>query len=156
MRVDEPSTESVSAVGLRLAVVTATFNSEITTGLKTGAIDFLKQAAADEIFTIDVPGAFELPLIAQELAAKGFDAIICLGAVIEGDTDHYEHVAHRASEGLMAVQLTTRVPVALGVLTTRNAETAVLRSNPGPGNKGREAAVAAVQAARAVAEVRAT
>lgn len=147
MRVDTPSTDNVRADGLRIAVVTAMFNKSITSGLKSGAIALLEEAKADEILVVDAPGAFELPLIAQRLAAKGYDAVVCLGAVVEGETDHYEHVAHRASEGLMRVQLDSGVPVAFGILTTRDVESAIVRSEPGPANKGREAAEAAVRTA---------
>lgn len=153
MRVDEPDPRDLSADGLRIGVVTAIFNVSITKGLTDGAVDYLSEANAEEVLTIESPGAFELPLIAQKLAARGYDAVVCLGAVIEGDTDHYEHVAHRASEGLMRVQLDTGVPVAFGILTVRNAADALVRSEPGPENKGREAAIAAVMAARALAAI---
>ncbi|KAA3636460.1 MAG: 6,7-dimethyl-8-ribityllumazine synthase [Armatimonadetes bacterium] len=137
----------MSAHGLRVGVVTSQFNSSITRGLREGAVAWLEEADAGEILVIDAPGAFELPLIAQKLAETGYDAVVCLGAVIEGDTDHYEHVAGRTSEGLMRVQLDTGVPVAFGVLTVRNPEHAIERSTPGEHNKGREAAAAAVMAA---------
>jgi 6,7-dimethyl-8-ribityllumazine synthase len=127
--------------------VTAIFNERITSGLRSGAIEFLEEVGASEILEVDAPGAFEIPLIAQRLAEAGCDAVVCLGAVIEGDTDHYEHIAHRASEGLMRVQLDTGVPISFGILTVRNVEAAVSRSDPGTTNKGREAAVAAVLAA---------
>jgi len=153
MRVDEPDPRDLSADGLRIAVVTAIFNASITKGLTDGAVDYLSEANAEEVMTIESPGAFELPLIAQKLASRGYDAVVCLGAVIEGDTDHYEHVAHRASEGLMRVQLDTGVPVAFGVLVVRDMDDAVVRSEPGPENKGREAAIAAVMAARALAAI---
>ena len=91
-----------------------------------------------------------MPLVAKRLAESGYDAVVCLGAVIEGDTDHYDHVAHRASEGLMQVQLETGVPIAFGILTVRDPEHARVRAEPGPENKGREAAIAAVMAARAL------
>lgn len=150
MRVEQPDPRDLSADGLRVAVVTAVFNSPITSGLTDGARDYLEEANAEEVLLVEAPGAFELPLLAQRLAATGYDAVVCLGAVIEGDTDHYEHVAHRASEGLMRVQLDTGVPVAFGILTVRNVEDAIVRSKPGPENKGREAAIAAVMAARAL------
>jgi 6,7-dimethyl-8-ribityllumazine synthase len=150
MQVDAPSSLNVNAAGLRVAVVTAMFNEPITSGLKTGAIELLEEATAKEVLIVDVPGAFELPLIAQRLATNGYDAVVCLGAVIEGDTDHYTHVAHRASEGLMRVQLDTGVPIAFGILTTRDTEAAVKRSQPDQDNKGREAAEAAVHAALAL------
>jgi 6,7-dimethyl-8-ribityllumazine synthase len=153
MRVDEPDPRDLSADGLRIAVVTAIFNASVTKGLMDGAVDYLSEANAEEVLTIESPGAFELPLIAQKLAHRGYDAVVCLGAVIEGDTDHYEHVAHRASEGLMRVQLDTGVPVAFGILTVRDLAAAQVRSEPGPENKGREAAIAAVMAARALSAI---
>lgn len=151
MRVDDTSSKNPSADGLRIAVVTATFNSSVTSGLTEGALSYLESSGADEVLSVEVPGAFELPLVAQHLARTGYDAVVCLGAVIEGDTDHYEHVAHRASEGLMRVQLDTGTPIAFGILTTRSADAAVQRSRPGAQNKGREAAIAAVQTAQVLA-----
>jgi 6,7-dimethyl-8-ribityllumazine synthase len=153
VRVDDTDPRDLSAAGLRIAVVTAVFNASITKGLTDGAVDYLGEANAEEVLVIEAPGAFELPLIAQRLARRGYDAVVCLGAVIEGDTDHYEHVAHRASEGLMRVQLDEGVPVAFGVLTVRDVEDARVRAEPGPENKGREAAIAAVMAARALGAV---
>ena len=150
MKLEATDPRDLSAAGLRIAVVTAMFNASITKGLTEGAVDYLEEADAAEIMVIDAPGAFELPLIAQRAAARGYDAVVCLGAVIEGDTDHYEHVAHRASEGLMRVQLDTGVPVAFGILTVRELEHAEIRAAEGPENKGREAAIAAVMAARAL------
>jgi len=147
MRTDDTDTEVLSAKGLRIGVVTALFNSAITAGLKDGALEYLSEAEADEVIVVDAPGAFELPLIAAALTRAGVDAVVCLGAVIEGDTDHYAHVAHRASEGLMRVQIDTGIPIAFGVLTVRNVADAESRSVPGPGNKGRESAHAAVMTA---------
>lgn len=143
----------MTAEGLRVGVVTAVFNESITSGLRTGAIELLEEAGAEEILLVDAPGAFELPLIAKRLAESGYDAVVCLGAVIEGETDHYEHVAHRASEGLMRVQLDTGVPVAFGILTTRTVESAEARSVPGQDNKGRQTAAAAVQAAQTLRQI---
>ena len=151
MRVDDSHPIDLDARGLRIGVITAVFNASITRGLTDGAVEYLHEAEAEDVLVIEAPGAFELPLIAQKLARSGYDAVVCLGAVIEGDTDHYEHVAHRASEGLMRVQLDEGVPVAFGVLTVRDIDQATIRSAPGPENKGREAAIAAVMAARALA-----
>ena len=134
MGVEQPDPRDLTADGLRIAVVASLFNAAVTGGLIDGARDYLEEAHAEEVLVVHAPGAFELPLIAQRLAQKGYDAVVCLGAVIEGDTDHYEHVAHRTSEGLMRVQLAD----------------ALERSEPGPENKGREAAIAAVMAARAL------
>jgi 6,7-dimethyl-8-ribityllumazine synthase len=150
MRIDEHNADAPNAVGLRMGVVTALFNRSITDGLKNGALEYLEEAEADEVVVVDAPGAFELPLLAQSLAEAGLDAVICLGAVIEGDTDHYAHVAHRASEGLMRVQLDTGVPISFGILTVRDVADAQARSLPGPDNKGREAAEAAVMTALAL------
>ena len=150
MKLDQDASDDPRAHGLRVAVVTSVFNSKITEGLKSGALGYLEDAGADEVLVVDSPGAFELPLFAQRLAIAGYDAIVCLGAVIEGDTDHYEHVAHRASEGLMRVQLDTGVPVAFGILTVRDEADAVARSQPDDSNKGRESAVAAVMAANTI------
>jgi 6,7-dimethyl-8-ribityllumazine synthase len=150
VRIDDPGGSEPDASGLRIAVVTAVFNGSVTSGLRSGAVEYLERASADEVLLVDAPGAFELPVIALKLARSGYDAVVCLGAVIEGETDHYEHVAGRASEGLMRVQLDTGVPIAFGVLTVRNRAHAEARSAPGPDNKGREAAVAAVMAARAL------
>jgi 6,7-dimethyl-8-ribityllumazine synthase len=148
MRVEghEGTTEPVDAAGLRVAVITSVFNQTITDGLERGAVGWLLEVGA-EVSTFSSPGAFELPLFAQRCALAGFDAVVCLGAVIEGDTDHYEHVAHRASEGLMRVQLDTGVPVSFGILTVRDIQDAVVRSGDDDKNKGKEAASAAVNAA---------
>jgi 6,7-dimethyl-8-ribityllumazine synthase len=147
MRTDDTDTEVLSAEGLRIGVVTALFNRSITERLKEGALEYLSEADADEVFVVDAPGAFELPLIAAALTRAGVDAVVCLGAVIEGDTDHYDHVAHRASEGLMRVQIDTGIPIAFGILTVRDIADAEIRSVAGPDNKGREAAHAAVMTA---------
>lgn len=138
---------------LRIAVVWAAFNKPVTAGLRDGALEALRDAGAADVTVIEVPGAFELPLVARRLAEKGYDAVVALGAVIEGETDHYTHVAHRASEGLMRVMLETGVPVGFGVLTTRDAESALMRSQPGAGNKGAEAAIAAAGTALLLREL---
>ena len=150
---DDRSPADLDARGLRIGVVTASFNRSITRGLTEGAVEYLREAEAEEVVVLEAPGAFELPLLAQRLARSGYDAVVCLGAVIEGETDHYEHVAHRASEGLMRVQLDEGIPVAFGVLTVRDVDHARSRSLPGPENKGREAAIAAVMAARALGAI---
>jgi 6,7-dimethyl-8-ribityllumazine synthase len=138
--------EAVDAAGLRIAVAWSVFNEQVTAGLRDGALAWLEGAGVVEVTVVDVPGAFELPLVAQALAAD-HDAVVAIGAVVLGETDHYDHVAHRASEGLMRVMLDTGVPVAFGVLTVRSADQALARSAPGAGNKGAEAAEAAVRTA---------
>lgn len=143
----EAPQERHSARGLRVAVLCARFNSAVTDGMRDGAVAALREmgAAAGKIQVFDVPGAFELPLAAQAAAkSKRFDAVVALGAVIRGDTDHYEHVAREAASGLAAASLETGVPVAFGVLTVRRPRQALVRAQPGPDNKGAEAARAAV------------
>ncbi len=141
------------ASDLAVAVLVASFNARITDGLLAGAIELLDEVGVTDRVVIEVPGAFELPVVAQAAAQSGRDAVIALGAVVLGETDHYEHVAHRASEGLMRVQLDTGVPVAFGILTTRNEAQALERAAPGHDNKGREAAAAALLAAIAIRQV---
>lgn len=139
--------EGLDASGLRVAVVWAAFNEPVTTGLRDGALQALQEAGAGSVDVIEVAGAFELPLVVRRLAEGEYDAVVALGAVIEGETDHHEHIAHRTSEGLMRAMLDTGVPIGFGVLTTRDTQSALARSRPGPGNKGAEAARAAVSTA---------
>lgn len=149
----QPDLEVVDAAGLVIGVVWSGFNEDVTSGLLRGANDYLASIGA-EVLILRAPGAFELPLLAAALAEEGCDAVVALGAVIEGDTDHYEHVAHRASEGLMRVMLDSGVPVGFGVLACREREQALERSAPGGGNKGAEAAAAAVNAAVTLQKLR--
>jgi 6,7-dimethyl-8-ribityllumazine synthase len=142
-----------AAGGLRVAIVRSLFNRPVTDGLLAGARSALDEmgAAPGAVSVYDLPGAFELPLAAQAAARSGrFDAVVALGAVIQGETDHYEHVAREAASGLAAVARETGVPVAFGVLTARQEEQARCRAAPGPENKGAEAARAAVMAALAL------
>ncbi len=133
--------------GVRVGVACAEFNGGITDRLLTGALDALDEAGNDLGTTIVVwvPGAFELPVAAQHLAQSGaVDAVICLGAVIRGDTGHYEFVAGECASGLQRVQLDTGVPIVFGVLTTETVDQALARSEADASNKGREAAVTAL------------
>jgi len=135
----------------RFAVVVSRFNEEITEGLLRGAQEYFSEVAiAEESITVfHVPGAFEIPMTAQRLGESGdFDAIVCLGCLIKGDTMHFEYIAEVASHGIAQAAAATGVPMAFGVLTTLTEEQAVERSKAGPGNKGREAAAAAVEMAR--------
>ncbi len=133
--------------GLRLLVLQSRFNDDVVSGLAAGAAAYLTEVGAS--FEVEwAPGAFELPLIAQTAAFTGrYDAIVALGAVIRGETDHYEHISREAARGVMDASLTTGVPVAFGVLTTQKESHAIARSRPGRHNKGREAAAAAVETA---------
>ncbi len=141
--------------GLRIAVVVSRFNDLVTGLLLEGALDGLIELGVDEasVTVAHVPGAFELPLVAQRLASSGdHDAVICLGAVIRGETDHHIHVGGQAAAGCQRVQLDTGVPVLLGVLTTDTLEQALSRAGAGTGasrhgHKGYDSAVAAVEMA---------
>lgn len=140
-------TETASARGLRVVVLRAAFNAPVVDGLLDGARQALAAAglAPADLDVFEVPGAFELPLAAQAAAASGrYDAVIALGAVIRGDTDHYEHIARETASGLSAAARETGVPVAFGVLTVTDEAQARARSAPGEGNKGVEAARAAI------------
>lgn len=140
--------ERRSARGLRIAIVRALFNPVVTDGLLRGAREALAELGAEArlVEQFDVPGAFELPLVAQAAArSRRFDAIVALGAVVRGDTDHYEHIAREAAAGLAAVARETGVPVGFGVLTVRRPAQALSRARASSrANKGREAALAAV------------
>ena len=143
------------ASDLRVAVAVACFNEAVTSGLLDGALAALAAAGAEDPTVARVPGAIELPVVARALAEAGHECVVALGAVIEGETDHYEHVATQTAAGLREVAVATGVPVALGVLTTRDADLARERSLPGPGNKGAEAAEAAVRTAQLLRGIRA-
>jgi 6,7-dimethyl-8-ribityllumazine synthase len=134
----------------RFAIVVSRFNEEITEGLLSGAREVFAEASVrDEDLTIvRVPGAFEIPIAAQRLAESGdYDAIVCLGCLIKGDTMHFEYIAEAASQGIVQAAAATGIPMAFGVLTTMTEEQAVERSGTGAGNKGREAAAAALEMA---------
>ena len=136
--------------GLRVAIAASRFNDFITERLLSGARDGLRRHGVDEdsITVAWAPGAFELPLVAQRLAASGdYDAVICIGAVIRGATGHYEHVAGQCAAGIERVQLDTGVPVIFGVLTTENVEQAIERAGTKAGNKGFESAMTAIEMA---------
>jgi 6,7-dimethyl-8-ribityllumazine synthase len=150
-QISDTTTEgNLDAKGLKFAVVVARFNSFITDRLLAGALDALKRsgADADAIEIVKVPGSWELPLTAKTLAeSKKFAAIIALGAVIRGETPHFDHVANQAANGLAAVSLETGVPIAFGVLTTNTVEQAVDRAGGKSGNKGYDAAMTAIEMA---------
>ncbi|MBA1334179.1 MAG: 6,7-dimethyl-8-ribityllumazine synthase [Firmicutes bacterium] len=136
------------AKGLKFGIVVGRFNEFISNKLLSGAIDALKRHDADEeaIEVAWVPGAFEIPLTAQRMAASGkYDAVICLGAVIRGATPHFEYVSSEVAKGIASVSLTTGLPVIFGVLTTDTIEQAIERAGTKAGNKGYEAAVTAIE-----------
>jgi len=136
------------ATDIRIAIVASRFNSFIVEQLVAGARDALQRhgAADSEAVLVWVPGAFELPLLASQLASSGrFDAVIALGAVIRGGTPHFDYVAGECAHGLARAALDHGVPVIFGVLTTDNIEQALERAGTGEGNKGFDAAVAAME-----------
>ena len=153
----QPSAARADARGLRVILLRATFNAVVVDGLVRGAQEALRAMGARpaDVTTVDVPGAFELPLAASVAARSGrWDAIVALGAVIRGETDHYEHIAREASAGLAAVSRETGVPVGFGVLTVESEAQATARAAPGPGNKGAEAARAALSMVHVVRSLR--
>jgi 6,7-dimethyl-8-ribityllumazine synthase len=149
---------SLNGAALRIAVVTARFNDFITERLQAGALDCLKRhgVADDAIDTVAVPGAFELPLAALTLAETGrYHAVICLGAVIRGDTTHYDYVCNEAAKGIAAAGLKTGIPVVFGVVTTENTEQAISRAGGKSGNKGWDAAMTALEMANLLPHIKA-
>ena len=140
----------MSGEGLRVGIVVATFNEFITSKLLDGAQAALARHGVrdDDVTVASVPGSFELPLVAKKLAESGqHDAVICLGAVIRGETDHYEHVAGEAAKGIANAGLNSGVPVIFGVLTTDTLEQAINRAGGKQGNNGYGAGLAAIEMA---------
>ncbi len=132
----------------RFALVVARFNAVVVDQLTAGALDALKRHGVgdDRVDVVRVPGSFEIPVVAQRLGKSGkYAAVICLGCIIRGDTDHYDHVAGAATSGIARAGLDAGVPVIFGVLTTDTLEQAVHRAGAKAGNKGFEAAVTAVE-----------
>ena len=144
------------AAGLRFAVVVSKYNDFVTDRLQTGALSALAAAgvASGDITVVRVPGAFEIPLAAQHAAESGrYDAIVCLGCLIRGETPHFEYISSAVSQGLTTAAAATGVPMSFGVLTTNSVEEALARAGDGSGNKGHEAAVAAIEMAEVVAQL---
>ena len=132
----------------RFAVVAAKFNKEVVDKLVAGALSTLKERGVrdDAVDLVWVPGSFEIPLVAQQLADSGkYVALVCLGAVIKGDTDHYEYVCRGATDGILQAGLATGIPVIFGVLTCQTDELALDRAGGKAGNKGADAALAAIE-----------
>jgi 6,7-dimethyl-8-ribityllumazine synthase len=137
---------ALDATGMRFAIAVARFNQDVTDRLLEGAEAVLRARRAAEVTIARVPGAFELPLVAKRLAASGtVDAVICLGAVIRGETAHFEYVAGEAARGITRAALDTGVPVVFGVLTVDNREQAFARLGGKEGHKGEEAALGAIE-----------
>ena len=141
----------------RFALVAARFNAAIVDPLLAGAQDAFARhgISAERIDVVRVPGSFEIPLVAQTLAeGKKYAAVICLGCIIRGDTDHYDHVAGAATNGILNAGLKSGVPVIFGVLTCETLEQAIHRAGAKSGNKGFEAAVTAIEMANLMAAIR--
>ena len=140
----------------KFAIVVSRFNEFISKSLLSGAMDSLTrhEASADNIDVAWVPGSFEIPLVASRLAASGkYDAVICLGAVIRGNTPHFDYVAAEVSKGIARVGLDTGVPVAFGIITADTLEQAVDRAGAKAGNKGWQAALTAIEMANLLAGI---
>ena len=130
------------------AVVISRFNELVSKEMLCGAVDTLKRHGVldNKIMTVWVPGCFEIPIVAQKLAkSKKYDAIICLGAVVRGDTPHFDYIAAEVSKGIAQIGLKTEIPIAFGVLTVDNLEQALERAGSKAGNKGRYAAETAIE-----------
>ena len=146
----------LTAAGFRFAIVVSRFNAFITERLLNGAVDALTRAGAKaaEIDVVRVPGAIEIPLAAQKLAeTERYDAIVCLGAVIRGETPHFEYVCAESSRGVAKSSLRTGIPLSYGILTVENLEQAVDRAGLKSGNKGFEAAMSAVEMANLIRKI---
>ena len=141
---------------IRIGIVAARFNEFITSKLLSGAIDTLQRhdVKSEDIDVAWVPGAFEIPLIASKMAKTGkYDAIICLGAVIRGNTSHYDYVCSEVSKGIASVSLASDIPVMFGVLTTENIEQAIERAGTKAGNKGYDCAMGAIEMVNLIREI---
>jgi 6,7-dimethyl-8-ribityllumazine synthase len=150
---------SPTADGLKFAVVVSRYNDFVTRPLLAGALATLAEAGVPEqdVTLVHVPGAFELPVAAQRLAeTRRFAAVICLGCLIRGATPHFEYIANAVAHALATASTSTGVPISFGVLTTNAVEEALERAGPGPSNKGREAAAAAIEMATLLRALEAT
>jgi 6,7-dimethyl-8-ribityllumazine synthase len=149
----------LNASGLKFAIIVSRFNSIITERLLAGALDGLNRTGGDPEATeiVKVPGSWELPVVARELAnQKRHDAIICLSAVIRGDTPHHEYIASEATKGLAQTSLESGIPISFGVLTCDTVEQAIDRAGAKNGNKGFDAAMSAVEMANLMRQLRAS
>jgi 6,7-dimethyl-8-ribityllumazine synthase len=147
----------LDAKGLKFAVVVSRFNSFVTDRLLSGALDALQRSGAAEadVEVVRTPGSWEMPVATQALMAqKRHDAIICLGAVIRGETPHNEYVANEAAKGLAQASMASGIPVAFGVLTTNTLEQAIDRAGAKSGNKGFEAAISAIETANLLRRIK--
>jgi 6,7-dimethyl-8-ribityllumazine synthase len=147
---DQPAPSLADASPFRFAVIVSRFNETVTTSLREAAVAALKEAGASDanVHVFTVPGAYEIPQAARAAAENGrFDAVVCLGCIIRGETPHFDYIAAAVAHGITAAAGETGIPMSFGVLTTDNEEQAAARSGPGHDNKGREAAAAAIEMA---------
>jgi len=147
---------TLNAQGIRFAIVVSRFNDFINAKLLDGALDALSRHGAEDehVVTIRVPGSFEIPLMAKKLADSGnYDAVICLGAVIRGATPHFEYISAEVTKGIAKVTLDSGIPVSFGILTTDNIEQAIERAGTKSGNKGWDAAMAAIEMVNLLREI---
>jgi 6,7-dimethyl-8-ribityllumazine synthase len=147
---------SHDATGLRFGIVASKFNKFVTSRLLAEAVKALTRAGAreEDLEVVRVPGAFEIPLAARQLARSGrFDAVVCLGAVIRGDTPHFDYIAAEASRGILQASMDTNVPVVFGVLTTDTVAQAIERADPAKHNRGADAAVTAIEMANVMRQL---
>jgi 6,7-dimethyl-8-ribityllumazine synthase len=147
---------NLSSAGLRLAIVVSRFNDFVTNRLLEGALDALERtgAADTDLLIVKVPGSFEIPLAARKLVKTGkYDAIICLGTIIRGDTPHWEYIGNEVTKGIASVSLEAGIPVSFGVLTADTVEQAIDRAGLKSGNKGFDAAMSAIEMASLVKQL---
>ncbi len=141
---------------IKVGIIVARFNEFITSKLLSGAMDGLirHNVSEDDVHVAWVPGAFEIPLIASKMAKSGkYDAVICLGAVIRGNTSHYDYVCNEVSKGVATVSLSSDIPVMFGVVTTENIEQAIERAGTKAGNKGYDCALGAIEMVNLIREI---
>ncbi|HAK87576.1 MAG TPA: 6,7-dimethyl-8-ribityllumazine synthase [Nitrospiraceae bacterium] len=146
----------LQAKDIKFGIIVSRFNDFITSRLLDGAVDALVRHGAkeDDIEVVKVPGAFEIPLVAKKMAAKGsYGAVICLGTVIRGATPHFDYVASEVSKGIASASLETGVPIAFGVITSDTIEQAVERAGTKAGNKGWDAALTAIEMAQVLKKI---
>ena len=146
---------SLSAEGRTFAIVASRFNDFVVKALLEGALDAIRRHGGGEVDVAWVPGSYEIPVAAREMATSGrYDAVVCLGAVIRGATAHFDYVASGAASGISSVALETGIPVIFGVITTETIEQAIERAGTKMGNKGFEAAVCAIEMADLMRKIR--
>lgn len=146
----------IAREGMKVGIVASRFNELIVNKLLGGAVDGLVRHGVEDgnITAVWVPGAFEIPTVAQRMAASGkYDAVICVGAVIRGETSHYDYVCNEVSKGIAQVSMTTGVPTLFGIVTTENIEQAIARAGAHAGNKGYDCALSAIEMVNVLGQI---